>query len=271
MLALPRPIAFAGCSIIAAINARMSTVAASIGELGFQNSVFSLFHINAVIWFSFYAAWTIARSPEAQEPYRQGDGPVLCALIIAILLPFPLLSASAGLAAGIWFLWTSKSASAGWRLAFILTAISAQQVFGRLFLALFSEIILEADLALVEIASGLQAHGNVLTRSNGSELIVAAGCSSVGNMSYAFLAWATAAQLFKLRFDKRLLLHVFGSLVAIFVLNSARLLSMAWFPEHFIFLHEGAGAAIFGWTGFLMLAVLIGIALFNIAPKQRRA
>lgn len=269
MLALPRPVAFAGCCIVAALNARMAPVAATIQQLGAQNAFFNLFEISAVIWFALYAAWTIAYNSNADEPYRRGDGPILAAMVVAILLPMPILSIGAGFAAGLWLLLTSQSGTSARRLAIIVTALTAQQIFGRLFLALFSEFILAADIILVELLSGLESHGNVVTRADGSELIVAAGCSSVRNLSYALLAWVTVAQLFRLRLDKRLIMYVAASMLAIFLLNSLRLFLMAWFPVHFEFLHEGSGAALFGWTGFLILAALAGAAVLALAPRKQ--
>jgi exosortase/archaeosortase family protein len=268
---LPRPVAFAGCCLVAAINARSGNFALSIKELGVQNAAFMLFEISAVIWFAMYAAWTIARSCKTPDAYIRGDIVLLCGLVTAILMPLPMLSGFAGLAAGLWLLKTSEKGSDSWRVAIIIIAIAAQQIFGRLFLALFAETILQADILLVGMAGGLKATGNVLTRPDGSNLIVAASCSSVRNMSVALLAWVTVTQLFRLRLDKRLALYVLASLTMIFLLNSARLLSMAWFPEYFDFLHVGGGAALFGWTGFILLAGLAGAAVLHIAPRQRRA
>lgn len=270
--ALPRLMAFAGCCIVAALNARLVPIAALIEDLGLANAFFSLFEISVVIWFALYAAWTIARSDEGQaEPWRRGDTLVLAGLVIASLIPLTMPAIAAGFGAGLWLLVGSKPASAVRRVAIILTAVTMQQIFGRLLLTLFSDIILAADILLVDIFSGLQSDGNVVMRSDGSELIIAAGCSSINNMSYALLAWVAVTQLFQLRFDKRLMGFVMLSLLAIFVLNSARLLLMAWYPAHFEFLHFGSGAAMFGWAGFLLLAIIAGIAVVKLAPRQQLA
>lgn len=266
--ALPRMIAFTGLCIIAALNARLAPIAAVIERLGVSNAFFSLFEISVVIWFALYAAWAIATAPGAQEPWRRGDGFVLAALVVAILLPLPIPSIAAGFATGAWLLIGSRPNTAERRVAIVLTAITAQQIFGRLFMTLFSDVILAADIFLVDLVSELRGTGNVLTRTDGSEMIVAAGCSSINNMSYALLAWVAVSQLFELRFNARLTGYIMLSLLAIFLLNSLRLLMMGWYPQHLDFLHEGSGAAMFGWTGFLILAVIAGIAVINLAPRR---
>lgn len=267
--ALPRPIAFAGCCVIAALNARMAPIAAMIDDAGLQTSIYSLFGISAVIWFALYAAWSIAVTDASAEPYRRGDSFILLALIACIILPLPMPSIGAGFAAGLWLLMTSKSGTAGRRMAIILTAITAQQIFGRLFMTLFSQAILAADIFLVDIISGFEGQGNVLTRPDGSNMIVAAGCSSITNMSYALLAWVTVAQLFKLRLDRRLAAYVMLSLIVIFMLNTLRLLMMGWYPAYFDFIHVGGGAALFSWAGFILLAVLAGMAVLALAPRTK--
>jgi exosortase/archaeosortase family protein len=263
--------AFAGLSIIAALNARSAPVATMIDEAGLQNAIYGLFGVSVVIWFALYAAWTIAVTKEAAEPYRRGDSIVLLAMIGCIALPLPILSIGGGFTAGLWLLFTSQKGSAARRMAIILTAITAQQIFGRLFMTLFSQAILAADIFLVDIFSGFEGQGNVLTRPDGSNMIVAAGCSSINNMSYALLAWVTVAQLFKLRLDKRLAGYVALSLIAIFLLNTLRLLMMGWYPAHFDFIHVGGGAAMFSWAGFILLAVLAGMAVLALAPRNKPA
>lgn len=268
--ALPRSIAFAGCCIIAALNARLAPIATLIEKMGMTNAFFSLFEISVVIWFALYAAWTLARSDEAiSEPWQRGDAIVLTVLVLAILIPLPMPAIAAGFGAALWLLLSSQSGSPTRAIAIILTAITVQQIFGRLFMTMFSEYILAADIYLVDQISVLQGQGNVLTRTDGSEMIVAAGCSSINNLSYALLAWVTVSQLFKMAVTRQLLAYVALTMVIIFLLNSLRLLMMGWYPEHFDFLHGASGAAIFGWSGFLLLAAIAGIAVLHLAPRQQ--
>jgi exosortase/archaeosortase family protein len=268
---LPRLLAFAGCCIIAALNARSAPMLATVDALGFQNAFFDLFEVSAVVWFALYGAWTIAVSEEGPAAYRTGDTFVLAALIVAILIPLPLLSIAAGFATGLWLIMTSERGSAGWRMALIITAVAAQQIFGRLFLAVFSETILTADVILTGLITGFESHSNVLRRPDGSDVIIGASCSSVVNMSYALLAWVTVAQLFNMRLDKRLFKYVAGSLFAIFLINSSRLLLVAWYPQYFDYFHGGEGAALFAWGGFIILAILAGIAVIRMAPNRQMA
>ena len=243
-----------------------------IENVGLTNAFFGLFEISVVIWFALYAAWTLARSEEAvAEPWQRGDAIVLALLVAATLMPLPMPAIAAGCGAGLWLLLTSKPGSASRRMAIILTAITLQQILGRLFMTLFSDFILAADIFLVDQVSVLEGQGNVLTRTDGTQMIVSSSCSSIKNLSYALLAWVAASQLFAIPLTRRLMAYVLASMVVIFLINSLRLLLMGWYPEHFDYLHVGSGAALFGWSGFLLLALMAGIAVLHLAPRRQPA
>jgi hypothetical protein len=268
--AIPRGQAFLLLGGIANINARGHMIVASVVEQGLGNALALLFGVNAVVWFVLYAGWRVATDNADPDVLRPADYAVLAAVATASLLPSPILAAFAGLAASIWFFYSAPKQSGDRALAILLLALAGQIVLGRLFLALFSELILAADVSLVSLFAPADAVGNVLLNDDGRNLIVFAGCSSVGNMSFAILAWVCSVQLFRLRLDIRVLLWAVGSLVMIFILNSVRLGMLAALPEHFDFLHHGAGAQMLGWVNLLLLAAMIGAATLGAASRQGR-
>jgi exosortase/archaeosortase family protein len=268
---MPRLIAFAGLCAIAAINGRTGAYAANVQNSGLLAAIYSLAEVGAVVWFAIFAAWSIAQWDTAEEAYRTGDGAVLVLLGLAILLPLPTAASLAGMGAALWLFFTSAKASVGRRLAIVLIAIAAQQIVGRIFLALFSEPVLAADVELATLLSGLGAEGNVIIRDDGTQLIVAAGCSSVRNLSVAALGWIAAIQLFNVPICARLWAYFLASIIIIVLLNTLRMLSMAWFPLHFDFLHHGGGVMLFGWSGFIVMMLIIGIAVLDLAPRKTMA
>ena len=190
-------------------------------------------NVSALVWFALYAAWAIARQGESrhdesgQDRWQHGDGAVLGGTLLASLLPFPLAAALAGLAAPLWLWTTSAVGSAERRAALVLAAIGAQLLFGRMFLLLFGKAVLQADTMLVSWAASATAAGNVLTRADGTNVIVSSGCSSVHNISLALLGWVALTQLLALRVDRRLLAWVAASLAAMLTLNAAHRMDTA--------------------------------------------
>lgn len=242
----------------------------TVADQGWSNAFATLFGVNAIVWLGLYAAWKVSTEPSAQSSLHRADTVILAAVALTCLLPSPVAAAMSGLAAALWLFATSQGQSTDRRLAFILFALTGQMVFGRLFLALFSETILTADVALVSYFSATDTIGNVMQNSNGDSLVVFAGCSSVGNMSYAILAWVCVVQLLRLKVDRRLILWTAGSLAMIFVVNSVRLAMLAAMPEHFAMLHHGTGAMILAWVNLLLLAAMIGAASLGAAARQGR-
>ncbi len=88
--------------------------------------------------------------------------------------------------------------------------------------------------------------------------MIGGGCSSVHNMSLAILLWTTVAMLFKIRIDRGYLLIGLAMVAFMFLLNVLRLSTIGLFPDHFYFLHFGAGADMFGWAGLIGAALLAG-------------
>lgn len=265
-----RLLAFAVIGGVAAINSRFGGVSGIYADYGLAASLFLLLEVGAVIWFAIFAAWSIALSDNGQTPYRRGDLSVLALMLLAAFFPSPVAAIFCSLAGALWLMASSAPGSTARRLAILLVAIPAQQILSRMFLALFAEPLLQADVELVGFFVGLQAHDNVIAQVGGGQLIVMAGCSSFRNLSFAALAWVAAIQLFKLPLVPRLGLYAGISLVTLVLLNTARLIAMAWYPEHFIFLHEGGGVVLFGWGGFLIIFGLIVQAVLKLAPRAAR-
>lgn len=265
-----RALAYVGCCAVAAINARFYIMAGSMTDAGVGVAALRLFNVSVLVWFALYAAWSIARQANAGAgQWHRGDEVVLGATLLASLLPFPLAAALAGFAAPLWLYRTSPAGSAERRAALVLAAIGAQLLFGRLFLLLFGQAVLRADTLIVSWAASADAVGNMLTRADGSNVIVSSGCSSVHNISLALLGWVALAQLLGLRADRRLLGWVALSLVAMVLLNAGRIVALVWYPQHFDMLHHGTGGAMFGWAGLFAFALIAGYGAIDAADRAR--
>lgn len=269
---VPRGAAYTACCAVAALNARFYIMAASATDAGAGVAALRLFNVSALVWFALFAAWSITRQGGGQSgAWQRGDAAVLTGTLLASLLPFPFLAAVAGLLAPLWLCLGARRASSEWRAGLVLAAVGLQLIGGRLFLLLFGDVILWADTALVGWAAATDAAGNMLTRPDGTNLIVSSGCSSVHNVSLALLGWVALVQLVRLRTDRRLLVYVAASVAAMIALNAARIVSLAWFPEHFDMLHHGTGGAMFGWAALLVFAAIAAAGVIDAADRGQRA
>ena len=75
--------------------------------------------------------------------------------------------------------------------------------------------------------------------------------------------------LLELKVDVSLLLICAGMMFLMFSLNIARLSLMGLFPDHFYFLHAGAGGLLFGWFEVIAMALLAGLGVGNAVARPR--
>lgn len=272
LFGVERGLAYVGCCAVAALNARFYIMAGSATSEGLAVAAFRLFNISVLVWFALFAAWSIARQAErGTGAWRAGDRIVLGGTLLASLLPFPLAATAAGFAAPLWLYRSAAPGSVERRTALVLAAIGAQLVFGHLFLLLFGEAVLRADTALVSWAASAESVGNMVTRADGSNVIITSGCSSVHNVSLALLGWVSLVQLLGLRVDRRLLWWGAASLLAMIALNAGRIVTLVWYPEHFAFLHHGTGGAMFGWAGLFVFTLIAGYSAIESVDRQQAA
>ena len=155
-------------------------------------------------------------------------------------------------------------------VALILLALTGPLIWGRLLLQLFAGPILSLDAHLVALVTGSEAAGNMVRfAGQNGRILIGDACSSMHNISLALVLWTTAAVMFRVRVDRGYL--GIGALMAawMFLLNIARLTLIDLRPADYLFLHNGAGAAFFGWTGLIGIAGFSGLGILRAADRQR--
>lgn len=275
-----RPLLFAALAIVAMANALAPQAAIDIADQGLIASAANLFGISAVFWFAGYALWTIARTDDDSAGAAPGgiaDGAVLAIVALLVLAPFPLLSAIALLLLACWLQRTSRRGEATRRIAFILFALTGALLWGKLVLATFAAPVLALDGAVVRLLSDAQVEGNLMRFSAPSPnfktdmVMIARGCSSVRNLSLAVVIWACLVQLFALRLTPRLVIACLAAMLAMLLINGARLAAIASYPLQFDMLHTGFGATLFGWAALIAAALIAGIAVARELRHQPAA
>jgi hypothetical protein len=269
--------AFAGAGVLAALNAQADQI---IGALKFQSlddvlfqSVVQVFGglagISAVMWLAMYAALKIGFEDQLDR-LRPTDLYVLATVIFLSFVPISYAAQAGLLLCAAYLFATSRGGDPCRRVSLMLLALTGPLLWGRVVLQIFAVPILALDAHLVGAVTGTAVEGNTV-RFAGENLrmMIAGPCSSVHNMSLAIVLWTAAAALFNVRVDRAYVVIGVAMVAWMFTLNVARLTSIALFPSHFVFLHHGLGATLFGWAGLIGAGFLAGMGVVRAAERQR--
>lgn len=259
---------FAGAGTLAAINAQADQILTFAKYNSLVDVAFATAGISVVIWAAIAAALRIGLEDRC-ESWSKWDAAVLGLSAVLSFIPMAYVAKLALLLCGVYLFFTSRSGGATRRVALILLALAGPLVVGRILLNLFEAPVLGLDAHLVGSVIGSQVDGNTVSfATGGRKFLVASGCSSVHNMSLAVLMWTTAAAVFSVRLDRRYAIVGLAMVVWMFALNIARLASIGLFPDQYEFLHNGAGAALFGWAGLIGAGALTGLGVVRAAERQ---
>jgi exosortase/archaeosortase family protein len=267
---LDRNTAFAAALLLAIAAALTTRIGAAVAHRGFATAVTDLFGISAIVWFAGFAICTIAREDRADGFWRPYDAAMLAAIVGAALLPVPAFGAAAVFGAGAWLALRSEAGSGARRIGLVALALSAHLLWGPLILKLLGSELLAFDARIAALFAGGNADGNIFGQAGSQAFTVGQNCSSLTNLSLAGVLAVTLAQLFALRFDRRLIVATMLAMVGTIIVNGIRLATIARHPDLYDYLHSGAGMMLFGWASLLVTAAIIGTAVArhpDFAPR----
>lgn len=218
-----------------------------------------LFGVSAILWFALWVLLTIAGEDGPAEPMRPGDRWIATALVMAAILPVPLLSSAALFIAGLWLFRSSAWASRTRRIACVTLALTLPLLWGPLVLKLWGSELLVLDARFAAAMIGGQSVGNIFTAPGGqTSFAVAQGCSSMANISLASVLVVALVQKFHLPYHPSLIGWTLAATAAVILINGIRMGMIALHPDQFVYLHHGPGMVMFGWAALLASAVIIG-------------
>jgi hypothetical protein len=148
------------------------------------------------------------------------------------------------------------------RGAVILLAMTVPMFWSRLFFQLFANFILEIDASLVGWLLGADRTGNMVRFANDSGyLVIMPACSSLANMSLAFLCWITVSEFAGHRralSDLGWCLLACGSVLAV---NVGRLSLMGISVRHYEAIHSQIGSAV---ADAMILTLTLGWSFLGV-------
>jgi exosortase/archaeosortase family protein len=135
--------------------------------------------------------------------------------------------------------------------------------------ALAGPELTQIEASLAGSLTSLKVEGNVITAVDGSRnFVVAGGCSALANLSQAMLLTVTMGQLFGVTRLRSTMGWALAAAVSVIAINSSRLLALGYWPQHFDYLHEGAGRLLFVLAA---LAAMCAIAVWGTIHATRPA
>ena len=135
-------------------------------------------------------------------------------------------------------------------------------LWSRLLFQFFANPILEMDALLVGWMLGTDRAGAIIEFVDGSGvLVILPACSSLANMSLAFLCWVTVSQLVDHKMSAYDLLWCLFACISVIAVNVTRLGLMGLSQWHYVTLHSPWGEAV-GNT--IILGLIVGISMLGV-------
>ncbi len=250
--------------LLVAINSLSTRISASLKTNDGLGALVDLFGVNAVIWFALYAILRIGQDSGEREGISRVDVIIGLGMVVACLLPtqIPALAALAG--GSLYLFLTSAKASNSRRIGVIALTLTGPLLWGSLALRLLGPELLAFDALLGAAFVGYSTLGNVIvTPTENIDLLVGPGCSAFRNVTLVFVLTASLSQLLDAPFDRRMAQWMAVAVACVIVINGLRLATLARFPEHFGYFHNGGGMVIFSYVTLLVTGLVIGIAIMR--------
>lgn len=171
-------------------------------------------------------------------------------------------------AGAAYLLVTSGVDSSERRISIIALSLGGPLLLGPLMLNLFGTELLPVDAWLGAMLSGSGVSGNIIQTPEGQvDLLIMPGCSAFNNLTMVVVLAVTLANLLQVRFGTWMAGGIALAAIAVVLVNASRLATMAHFPDHFDWLHNGGGATLFGYATLLVMAPIIAFAVLRSEPR----
>jgi hypothetical protein len=156
----------------------------------------------------------------------------------------------------------SAEISARKRGALVLLALTVPMLWSRLLFSFIAKFFLEIDASLVGWLLRTPRTGNVLRFADGSgEMVILPACSSLANVSLAFLCWVAIAAWVEHRRSWEDLLWCLLACLSVVAANVVRISIMGLSHWHYLTFHFGWGAMV---VNMLILVLIIGFSVVGV-------
>jgi hypothetical protein len=260
-LRLSRAELFAGLFLLGCANGLAARIGQSIREHGgWVVAVLATFKISVIIFAACFAGVSLVFHDKTDEVRLADDGVRLADLAVAavfvalVILPISPLSWLAVTALSLYILLFRGANESGRRGAIILLATTVPMLWSPLLFDFFATLVLQIEASIVGWLLGTHQSGNMVEFADHSEtLVIYPACSSLANVSLAFLFWVTLSQSVRHKWRPQDLLWCLLICTSVIAANVTRISLMALSIPYYHAIHSTYGdmiinAIIFGLT-----------------------
>jgi hypothetical protein len=251
---------FAALLILGCVNGLGSRIIQSVNLLGWADALSNTFEISVIVWLSCIAGISIILRDQTGK-VRSADLAVAAGYLFLVILPIGPLSWLAVTVLCLYVL-VSTNDTLLRRGAVILLATSVPMLWSRMLFQFFANRILEVDASLVGWLLGTHRTGNLVEFADGSGLLVILpGCSSLANVSLAFLCWVTVSQFVCHKKSPYDLLWCFLACTSVVAVNVTRISLMGLNHVQYDEIHNHWGDAV---ANIIILGLTIGFCVLGV-------
>jgi hypothetical protein len=251
---------FAGLYVLGLAN---GLVARGFSTAHFDNwaGVLLSLDVNVIVLFACFAGLSAIFS-DNREQIRPTDLAVGAVFLMFTFLPIFALSWVAVTGLSLYILLFANGSAARKRGAVILLALTVPMLWSRLLFQLFAKIILDIDAWLVASLMGTDRVGNMVSFADASGyMVVLPACSSLTNMSLAFLCWVSITQWAEHRWSAWDILWSLLVCISVIAVNVTRISLMGLSHRHYDMIHGDLGDMV---ANFIMLTLMIGFSVLGV-------
>ena len=257
---LPRGEFFAGLFTLGCVSGLTSRIIQSVNRLGWTDALFNTFDISVIVWLSCAAGVSLVLR-DRTIGLRSSELAFGVGFVFLVILPIGPLSWLAVTALSLYIIISTHVASSR-RGAFILLATTVPMLWSRLLFQFFANLILQIDASLVGWILGTHRTGDIVEFADGSGvLVIWPACSSLANVSLAFLCWVTASQLVGHKKSAYDLLWCLLACISVIAVNVARISLMGLSQWHYATFHGPWGDAA---GNALILGLIVGFSVLGV-------
>ena len=240
---LPRGEFFAGLLALGCVSGLASRIIQSVNRLGWADALFNTFEISAIVLISCAAGVSLVFR-DRTIGVRSSEFAMGAGFVLLVILPIGPLSWLAVTALSLYIIVSTNVASSR-RGGFILLAATVPMLWSRLLFQFFANLILQIDASLVGWILGTHRTGAIVGFADGSGvLVILPACSSLANMSLAFLCWVTVSQLVSHKKSAYDVLWCLLACISVIAVNVTRISVQGLSQWHYATFHSPWGDAV---------------------------
>jgi hypothetical protein len=257
---LPRGEFFAGLLALGCASGIASRAIQAVNRLGWPDALLNTFEISVLVWISCVAGISLVLQ-DRTPGIRSSDLAVGAGFVFLVILPIGPLSWFAVTALNFYII-TSTNVLTSRRGALILLASTVPMLWSRVLFRFFANLILQIDASLVGWMLDTHRNGDIVEFADGSGvLVILPACSSLANLSLAFLCWVTVSQLVCHKKSAYDLFWCLMACVSVMAVNVTRMSFMGLSQWHYATFHSPLGDAV---SGTIILGLIVGFSVLGV-------